>query len=238
MNMRNLSIEEMQVVAGGDAVIIYDNKNVHITVPIRWTGDAATPSNIATWENQLESLWSGQKGNFNVTLDVVSVGANHEGFAWTNTVDVSTGATASNGGHSYVSNSYEGHWTMIDYNNQVGPDGKVSVKPAGIGTFGHELGHLLGLEDGLPGLMSADASTDVVGMHILKAYNSPVNESVNVSGVTGSGGGGSSTAPLPTGFTPTSLGDSNDLQNWLKAHGMRLDNGPQGTITIGPLGTP
>lgn len=233
--MRELSLEEVKMVAGGDAIIVYDNKNVHITMPIHWSGDAATPANIAAWESQIEATWSGPKGNFNVTMDIVSVDAAHAGFAWTNTVEVTTGATASNGGHSYVNNSYEGHWTMLDYNHQAGPDGKVSVKPAGVWTFDHEIGHMLGLEDGLPGIMSGDDSTVIAGMHILKAYNSPVNESVNVSAVSSGGTGGGSTAPLPSGFTPTSLGDSNDLQNWLSAHGMRLLDGPQGTVTIGPI---
>jgi uncharacterized protein RhaS with RHS repeats len=138
---------------GKDAiVVIRENGDVHITVPIVFSGDAATPANVAGVISSTQSIFSGNFGGVNVTTTVVSqTAAEAKSSPVSNTMTMTSGPTVGgkNGGHSYVQSGYRGNLTMID---QKGgsikqPDGTRSFSTKGVLTGPHEVGHQMGLAD-------------------------------------------------------------------------------------------
>ena len=159
--------------AGTDAiVVIRANGDVHITVPITFSGDAATPANVAAISSSLESSFTGNFGGTNVTTVVVQGPVN----GVENTMAITSGPTtggksfASSRGHSYVRGGSEGHVTMIDQTGgSIAANGLRSTGDKGAMTGAHEGGHLLGLGDtNQPGngLMDQGSGTSVSGSDI------------------------------------------------------------------------
>ncbi|MEP3052477.1 MAG: RHS repeat-associated core domain-containing protein [Erythrobacter sp.] len=158
---------------GTDAiVVIQENGDVNITLPITFSGDAATPENIASISSSIASTFTGNFDGVNVTTTVVQGPVD----GVENTMEITSGPTtgsttfSSSHGHSYVRNSTEAHVTMIDQNGGgITKDGFVSTGDKGANTAAHEAGHLLGLSDTDapgPGLMDQGSGTSVRGTDI------------------------------------------------------------------------
>lgn len=134
--------------SGKDAiVVIQENGDVHITLPIVFSGDAASPANIASVSSSIEHTFSGNFDGTNVTTTVVQ--GKVDGVV--NTVALTNGPVEGghNLGHSYVRNGSEGHITMADQRGAAlpGPNGSTSTSDKGALTGAHEGGHLMGLPD-------------------------------------------------------------------------------------------
>ncbi len=136
--------------SGKDAiVVIQENGDVHITLPIVFSGDAATPANIASISSSIEHTFSGNFNGTNVTTTVVQ--GKVDGVV--NTVALTNGPVEGghNLGHSYVQNGSAGHITMADQRGAAlpGPNGSNSTSTSDKGalTGAHEAGHLMGLPD-------------------------------------------------------------------------------------------
>jgi RHS repeat-associated protein len=134
--------------SGKDAIVLVQpDGSVQITLPITFSGDAATPANIATISNSIQGTFSGTFDGVKVTTQVVQ----GKGDGVSNTMEVTKGPAVggNNQGHSYVRNGTEGHVTMID---QKGgsikqPNGTETTSAKGALTGAHEGGHLMGLPD-------------------------------------------------------------------------------------------
>lgn len=158
---------------GKDAIIvIQENGDVNITLPITFSGDAATPENIAAISNSIASTFTGNFDGVNVTTAVVQGPVDDVENTMVITSGPTTGGTtfSSSRGHSYVQNSTEAHVTMIDQSGgSITKDGLVSTGGKGANTAAHEAGHLLGLPDTDmpgPGLMDQGSGTSVRGTDI------------------------------------------------------------------------
>jgi uncharacterized protein RhaS with RHS repeats len=158
---------------GKDAiVVIQENGDLNITLPITFSGDAATPENIAQIKNSIESKFTGNFDGVNTTMTVVQGPVDDV----ENTMVITSGRTTggdsfgSSRGHSYVRNGTEAHVTMIDVRGEsITADGLVSTGEKGANTGAHYGGHLSGLpdthQDG-PGIMDKGNGASVTGSDI------------------------------------------------------------------------
>jgi RHS repeat-associated protein len=103
------------------ANVVVNGNNVTITVPITYTGNAATPAAIANSNQSISNQWSGQFGNYSVSTVVVA--------GQGNIINLQTG-----NGTSYVQGGNSGTWFIPGQGNQNWE-------------AGHECGHLMGLPD-------------------------------------------------------------------------------------------
>lgn len=106
---------------GEDAKVKVDGNNVQITIPITYSGNAATPQLIESLNQSISNQWSGQFGKFTVTTTVVTGSEN--------TVNLVSGA-----GTSVVANGKDGTWFVPGQGNYRWE-------------ATHEAGHLMGLPD-------------------------------------------------------------------------------------------
>ncbi len=126
---------------GNTGIIYYDDAgNVHIEMQVTFSGDAATPANVAQVTNDIQSTWSGQFGQYNVTTTVTQVPALG---ASSNEIIITTGPTTSASGHAVVTNNYRMELPLADL---ASPHQAINgtVAQQGQNTPGHENGHLLG----------------------------------------------------------------------------------------------
>jgi RHS repeat-associated protein len=133
---------------GRDArVKVWDDGAVDITLPITFSGPAASPENIALVVANIQNRWTGSFGPYDVTT-TVEVNPSQ---GWSNEIALVDGPTGggSSGVHSYVENSIRGTWTMSDYRGDAlrGSDGRTAESAKGKDTPAHEGGHLMGLPD-------------------------------------------------------------------------------------------
>ena len=96
------------------------SKQVTIEVPITYTGEGITPSIESDWNSRIESEWSGEFGDFDVTTSVTTGSMN--------TISVPSG-----NGRAYVNG--------VGGNTGTWPSSRPSW------TAAHEAGHLMGLPD-------------------------------------------------------------------------------------------
>jgi hypothetical protein len=167
---------------GKDAIVVRQaNGDVQIILPVTFSGDAATPANIASFVSNVQGAFTGNFGGTNVTLTVLQ-GTSAIDDTVSNTVELTSGNTPlspngfNNGGHSYVYAGTQAHITTKDING-VGipsPDGRtISFGTKGVDTQSHEAGHLIGLDDAptSPGLMGPTRGTAVTGADIQAIQN-------------------------------------------------------------------
>jgi RHS repeat-associated protein len=152
---------------GTDAIVlIRENGNVDIILPMTFSGDAATPNNISKAMNNIQQRWTTNVGGVRLTTTVVQGNSSLDPSVQ-NSMRITAGDTsrldAKNGnqGHSFVHNGRAGEVTMKDVNG-VGiaqPRGDTTVGQKGRDTFAHEGGHHMGAPDrGGTGLMGASGS--------------------------------------------------------------------------------
>jgi hypothetical protein len=154
---------------GTDAYItVQANGNVDITVPIVFSGDAATRANIDAFTQSFQGAFSGNFSGLNVTTTVAELSpAQAATSPVVNTMEITEGpAAGKNQGHSNVNRGSEGRLTMIDQEGRgiTQPDGTTTRGEKGAMTGAHEGGHLLGIPDSDqagPGLMDIGPGTDV-----------------------------------------------------------------------------
>lgn len=158
---------------GTDAiVVIQENGDVSITLPITFSGDAATPENIASISNSIASTFTGNFDGVNVTTTVVQGPVD----GVENTMAITSGPTsggtgpAASRGHSFVRGGNQAHVTMIDQNGgSITKNGTTTTSTHGANTGAHEGGHLLGLGDTHQagnGIMDAGTGSAVTGSDV------------------------------------------------------------------------
>lgn len=158
---------------GKDAiVVIQENGDVKITLPITFSGDAVTAENKAVFSNQIAAAFTGNFDGINVTTTVVEGPVD----GVENTMEVTSGPTTggtgpgSSRGHSFVVGGNKAHVTMIDQNGgSIKKDGMTARSTHGANTVVHEGGHLLGLGDTHQagnGIMDEGNGTAVTGSDI------------------------------------------------------------------------
>jgi RHS repeat-associated protein len=139
--------------SGQDAyVTVRDGTQVNIRLPIEFYGDAATVGNIGRVVKSIESTWSGQFGQYNVTMSVQVLTPGQAGAPpITNKGEITNGPTqplTANGGHAYVAKFFDMHIPVADIKGAAISNGANStVSAKGSDTPGHEGGHLMGLGD-------------------------------------------------------------------------------------------
>jgi hypothetical protein len=143
--------------SGKDAIVIVQkNGDVNVIIPITYSGNAATPENIANFESAVSSTSQTVDGH-QVTFTAVQ-GPSQIDSSVNNTMVMTDGPTTpapsgeGNSGHSYVYAGTQGHVTMADVKGDaiVAPDGKTrsTSRKTGSSVEAHEAaGHMTGLED-------------------------------------------------------------------------------------------
>jgi RHS repeat-associated protein len=154
--------------SGTDAIVLMrENGSVDIILPMNFTGDAASPSNVAAAINNIQQRWTGNFAGTNVTTTVVQ-GTSSLDPTVQNTMRITAGNTSrqdprhGNQGHSFVgTDGRTGEVTMKDIQG-VGiaqPGGQVTAAAKGGDTYAHEGGHYMGAPDrGGSGLMGPGSS--------------------------------------------------------------------------------
>jgi hypothetical protein len=174
---------------GKDAYIqVYPNGQVHINIPIAFSGDAASNGNITRITNDIQNKWSGNFGPYSVTTTVQSMqpgqaisGQMSGDPRVVNNGVITNGPTPDNGGHSYVGNNYDMHMPAADVtgHSMATGDPNVSTEAVkGSNTAAHEAGHLMGLPDvsgDHGGIMDGGSGTRVTPGDIGKIISNPVN---------------------------------------------------------------
>jgi hypothetical protein len=126
---------------GDDAIVIVQaNGDVQVIIPVTFSGDAATPKNIAQFEGAVSSASQSVDGH-QVTFTAVQ-GTSPIDSSVTNTVALANGPTSpapsgeGNSGHSYVWAGTQGHVTMQDVKGRgiVAPDGQTESTALKTGT--------------------------------------------------------------------------------------------------------
>jgi hypothetical protein len=170
---------------GTDAIVLmHENGTVDIILPMTFTGNAATPANIAAATQNIEKTWTGTFGGTSVTTTVVP-GTSPLDPTVQNTMMITSGNTSivdpTNGhqGHSFVTDGRRGEVTLKDVNG-IGipqPNGTTSTAGHGIDTYGHEGGHYMGVPDGGTGIMGHGNSNRVPAhdLSTITHTNTPTN---------------------------------------------------------------
>ncbi len=171
---------------GNDAYVnVWDDGRVEINLPVHFTGDGATSTQVTRVTNDIQSGWTGQIGPYNVTTTVQAVVPGQPGAPpVVNNGVITTGPTepaSANGGHSYVHNGYDMHLSVADVNGQgvpTGNPGETSESAKGNHTSRHEAGHLMGLPDVAGdhgGIMDHGHGTKVTPSDVKGIIDSPNN---------------------------------------------------------------
>jgi uncharacterized protein RhaS with RHS repeats len=160
---------------GADSIVLLrQNGNVDVILPMTFWGDAATSSNIATVTQNIQSTLTGNFDGINMTTTIVQ-GTSPLDPGVRNEMRITDGPTSRvdpNGrqGHSFVAPSangvQRGEISMRDVRGQgiAQPDGSSTPSGKGGNTPGHEGGHYLGMPEGRPGsLMGAGNSARPTG---------------------------------------------------------------------------
>lgn len=160
---------------GTDAIVLVrENGSIHIILPMTFSGNAATPQNIATAIRNIQSNWTGTFGGVNVTTTVVQ-GTSALDPTVQNTMVITSGNTSrvdpvgGTQGHSFVRGGNQGEVTLQDLNGTpiAQPGGGHTAGEKGANTYAHEGGHYMGAPDrGTPGLMGPGPSNAVTGADI------------------------------------------------------------------------
>jgi hypothetical protein len=157
---------------GTDAIVLLrENGNVDIILPMTFSGDAATRQNIAAAMQNIQTVWTGNFDGTNVTMTVVQ-GTSALDPSVRNTMVITSGNTSKvdpaggTQGHSFVRNGRAGEVTMQDVSRTPisQPGGTQTAVDKGLDTFAHEGGHYSGAPDrNGPGLMGPGNSNAVTG---------------------------------------------------------------------------
>jgi hypothetical protein len=140
---------------GTDAIVLmHENGNINIILPMTFTGNAATAANIATATQNIQSTWTGTFGGVNVTTTVVQ-GSSALDTSVKNTMVITSGNTSNmdpvggRQGHSFVNNGRHGEVTLKDVKGVgiVQPGGITTTGTKGVNTYSHEGGHYMGAPD-------------------------------------------------------------------------------------------
>ena len=158
---------------GHFAQVRVDGNRVNITVPIIYSGNAASPSNISALNNSIQRTWSGTFGSYNVTTTVVDGAkfienaAKNYGVAgaMSNYIELKQGT-----GTSFVSEGTTGTWY------QPG-QGKAEWEAA------HEAGHLMGLPDQY--VATFDSNGNRTGTQARSGFENNIMGSYGQTNVTG-----------------------------------------------------
>ena len=160
---------------GTDAIVLmYPDGSRDIILPMTFTGNAATPANVATAIGNIQKTWTGTFDGNKVTTTVVQ-GSSPLAPDVKNTMAITTGntsrvdATNSSQGHSFVRGGNTGEVTMKDVKGTpiTQPNGTQTVGDKGVGTYGHEGGHYMGAPDrGGSGMMAPGSSTRPSGQDV------------------------------------------------------------------------
>lgn len=160
---------------GTDAIVLVNpDGSRNIILPMTFTGNGATPANVATAIGNIQKTWTGTFDGIKVTTTVVQ-GSSPLAPDVKNTMAITTGNTsrvdATNGsqGHSFVRGGNTGEVTMKDVKGTpiTQPNGTQTVGDKGVGTFGHEGGHYMGAPDrGGSGMMAPGSSTRPSGQDV------------------------------------------------------------------------
>jgi RHS repeat-associated protein len=114
--------------------VAVNGNDVRLTLPIRFAGDAATPERIAGYTREIQNVWSGSFGKYNVVTSVI-VPAENAARSQMNTIVIQMGPVGPRGDLPAVT-------------NLVGGNRSTFSQPAmGPGAAAHEAGHLMGLRD-------------------------------------------------------------------------------------------
>jgi RHS repeat-associated protein len=153
---------------GRDAVITsMRDGSIRIQIPIRFTGAGATPVNINSAKQDIQSKWSGtytlNGSEKNVSVTVVDQRTDGK----LNNITLTTGPTSNAGGASFVQGGRAGEWNTTSagvahgemahegghlmgaadhYSTSVGPDGQRATSPTE-GFVGNLMGQLPGRPD-------------------------------------------------------------------------------------------
>ena len=153
-------------------VLVRENGNIDIILPMTFSGNAATPQNIANAMQNIQSTWTGNFDGSNVTTTVVR-GTSELDSSVQNRMTITSGDTSrvdpnhGTQGHSFVTNGREGEVTIKDVNRTpiAQPNGTQTVGDKGGDTFAHEGGHYMGAPDrsAAGSLMGPGSSARVTG---------------------------------------------------------------------------
>jgi hypothetical protein len=155
---------------GTDAIVLLrENGNIDIVLPMTFTGDAATPENIAAATQNIQDRWTGTFGGKNVRTTVLS-GTSPLDPSVSNTMMITAGNTSKidptdgKQGHSFVADGRRGEVTLKDVIGAgiTQPDGTTSFSDKGIDTYSHEGGHYMGVPDRGPGSLMGRGSSKQV----------------------------------------------------------------------------
>lgn len=130
---------------GTDAIVLVNpDGSRNIILPMTFTGNGATPANVATAIGNIQKTWTGTFDGIKVTTTVVQ-GSSPLAPDVKNTMAITTGNTS-----------------RVDATN-----GTQTVGDKGVGTFGHEGGHYMGAPDrGGSGMMAPGSSTRPSGQDV------------------------------------------------------------------------
>ncbi|HYI49110.1 MAG TPA: RHS repeat-associated core domain-containing protein [Allosphingosinicella sp.] len=160
---------------GTDAIVLLrQNGNVDIILPMTFTGDAATQGNIAMVSQNIQSKWTGTFDGINVTTTVVQGTSPLDPSVrneWRITESPTSRQDPTEGhqGHSFVQGGNRGELTMRDVRGETirQPNGTSTPNYKGANTPAHEGGHFLGATEGRAGtLMGTGNSSQVTGQDI------------------------------------------------------------------------
>ena len=130
---------------GTDAIVLVNpDGSRNIILPMTFTGNGATPANVATAIGNIQKTWTGTFDGIKVTTTVVQ-GSSPLAPDVKNTMAITTGNTS-----------------RVDATK-----GTQTVGDKGVGTFGHEGGHYMGAPDrGGSGMMAPGSSTRPSGQDV------------------------------------------------------------------------
>jgi RHS repeat-associated protein len=173
--------------SGNDAILLlHENGDIDIILPMTFVGDAATPENIAAVTQNIQTTWTGNFGGTNVRTTVVQ-GTSPLDPTVHNQMKITSGNTSRTDpenhqgeGHSFTRGQRSTELTMKDVNGTPIPQagGYPSTTSAkGPNTPAHEAGHLMGVpdRDNTPGsLMGTGPSTAITSRDLQDMQQRPL----------------------------------------------------------------